>query len=145
MNDFERAVRTFVVRHLRDTGSAPGVGAIAGEVRSNRRTVGRALRSLADQHCLALRPDGETIWMVHPFSAFESDFVVRIRERRWFANCVWDGLAILGLIGGGSLHTRCPTSGAPMDFAVRDGRVSGEGVVHFLVPAREFWDDIGFT
>jgi hypothetical protein len=63
----------------------------------------------------------------------------------WFANCVWDGLSILALVGDGALETHSPATGQPIRFAVRDRIVAGEGVVHFLVPAARFWDDIGFT
>ena len=83
--------------------------------------------------------------MAHPFSAVASDFVVRIGDRRWYANCVWDGLPILALFGDGTLDTHSPGTGEAIRFEVADGQVIVEGLVHFLVPARAFWDDIGFT
>jgi hypothetical protein len=58
---------------------------------------------------------------------------------------VWDGLAILGLLGDGTLETQSPASGTTLRYEVSAGRVTGEGCVDFLVPARSFWDDIGFT
>ena len=70
---------------------------------------------------------------------------MRSGDRSWFANCVWDGLSILAMVGDGTLDTHSPATGAPMRFEVRDRIVSGEGLVHFLVPAARFWDDIGFT
>lgn len=84
--------------------------------------------------------------MASPFSAAPTDFVVRIGDREWYANCVWDGLSILALLGGvGTLETHSPATGERLTYRVSDGRVDGEGIVHFLVPARSFWDDIGFT
>ena len=74
-----------------------------------------------------------------------TDFVVSAGDRTWNANCVWDGLSILGLVGDGRLETHSPQTGEPITFDVGDGRVAGDAVVHFLVPARQFWDDIGFT
>jgi len=112
---------------------------------STRTAVISALRTLANEHCLVLLPDGESIWMAHPFSGVETDFVVTLGERRWFANCVWDGLSILALFGDGSLDTHSPATGEPLRFDVASGAVRGEGLVHFLVPARRFWDDIGYT
>jgi hypothetical protein len=85
------------------------------------------------------------VWMAHPFSAVATDFVVRTEGRDWYANCVWDGLSILALFGDGVLRTHSPATGDPLTYVVRDGRVYGEGIVHFLVPPRSFWDDIGFT
>ena len=104
-----------------------------------------ALRSLADAHRLALVPGTTLVWMAHPFSAVASDFVVHIGDRSWYANCVWDGLSILALLGDGRLDTHSPATGEAMRFDVRSRRVHGDGLVHVLVPPRRFWDDIGFT
>ncbi len=90
-------------------------------------------------------PDGESVRMAHPFSAIESDFVVTIGGRIWFANCVWDGLSILALLGDGALETHSPATGEQIMLTVDDGLVYGDAIVHFLVPARQFWDDIVFT
>lgn len=107
--------------------------------------VSQALRALADEHRLALHPGTDRLWMAHPFSAVPTDFLVHIDNRSWYANCVWDGLSILALLGDGILETHSPATGDPLALVVRDGRVYGEGIVHFLIAARSFWDDIGFT
>ena len=52
--------------------------------------------------------------MAHPFSGVASDFLVTIGERTWFANCVWDGLSILALLGDGTLETHSPATGEPI-------------------------------
>ena len=83
--------------------------------------------------------------MAHPFSAVATDFLVRIGDRHWFANCVWDGLSILALLGDGTLDTHSRGSDELIRLHVSAGKVLGDTLVHFLVPARRFWDDIGFT
>jgi hypothetical protein len=83
--------------------------------------------------------------MAHPFAGVETDFLVTAQDRRWFANCAWDGLSILALFGDGRLDAHSPATGEPLRFEVADGRVRGEGLIHFLVPAAHFWDDIGYT
>ena len=145
MNDFERDVRAAEYSSFVDDGVPPTIDALSLALRFGHNEVACALQALADEHCLVLMPDGESIWMAHLFSGIESDFVVRCGGRRWFANCVWDGLTILGLFGDGVLETHSPASGEPLHFDVTGGVVSGEGLVHFLVPVRRFWDDIGFT
>jgi hypothetical protein len=145
LDNFQRGVRAAVYAAFRDTGEAPSPTALAVEVGSTWDAVIAALHALADEHCLVLRADGESIWMAHPFSGVPSDFVVSVGDHRWFANCVWDGLSIIGLFGDGRLETRSPATGEPISFEVAGGVVSGEGFVHFLVPAAHFWDDIGYT
>lgn len=140
-------LRGHLYRRIRESGLIPSrvelserLGATAGEV-------DRALAFLADSHVLALDETGE-IWMAHPFSAVETPFRVRTTRASYWANCAWDALAVpLLLEVDGRNRTACPHSGAPIELAVTNGRVepSGGAVVRFPVPARCFWDDIGFT
>ena len=130
---------------FRAKSQAPTPDVLAEVTGSRRAAVISALRALADEHCLVLLPDGESIWMAHPFSGVETDFRVTLGDHHWFANCVWDGLSILALFGDGSLDTHSPATGEALRFDVVSGAVQGEGLVHFLVPARRFWDDIGYT
>ncbi len=145
MNEFERRVRALVMESFRDSSSPPSASALASALGASKANISSALRALADEHCLVLLPGSDVIWMAHPFSGIETDFVVETRDRRWFANCVWDGLSILALLGDGQLATHSPATGEALRFTVANGIVSGEGIVHFLVPARRFWDDIDFT
>ena len=142
----ERDVRAAVYGAFRDTGEAPTAEQLAVTLGLTRDEVARALHGLADAHALVLQPDGASIRMAHPFSGIPTDFRVLVGTRHWFANCAWDGLAIVGLFGGtGRLETHSPETGEPLILDVVDGRVHGEAVVHFLVPAARFWDDIGYT
>ena len=145
MDAFERQVRVTVIQTLRDTGEAPTAASIGNTLGVEEPRVTAALRSLADEHRLVLVPGTDRVMMAHPFSGVASDFLVTIGERTGFANCVWDGLSILALLGDGTLETHSPTTGDPITLTVRDGMVQGDAVVHFLVPARHFWDDIVFT
>ena len=145
MNDFQRRVRAHIIQRLRDNHPAPGPNDIAAEMSVSRDAAVAALRALADAHRLALLPGSDEVWMIHPFSAVATDFVVRAAGRQWYANCVWDGLAILGFVGDGTLDTHTPLWNDLVRLRVTNGRVSGDGIIHFLVPARHFWDDIGFT
>ena len=145
MNSVERSVRATLLASLRDTGEAPALGELATTLAAPEDAVTSALRSLAADHRLALVPSTDRVWMAHPFSALPSDFLVTIGDRRWFANCVWDGLSILALLGDGTLETHSPATGEPIELTASMGAVMGEALVHFLVPARRFWDDIGFT
>ena len=144
MSPFQRRVRAAVYAWFRDGTAPPAIADLAATLDVGCEDVAGALRALADAHCLVLNRDGE-VWMAHPFSAVETDCVVRVGTRRWFANCAWDALAILAVMGDGTFDTRSPATGEPLRFTAQNGRVSGEGVVHFLVPAREFWADIGHT
>jgi len=142
---FERQVRATVIQALRNTGEAPTAASIGNTLGVEESRVTAALRSLADEHRLVLVPGANRVLMAHPFSGIASDFRVTIGGRTWFANCVWDGLSILALLGDGTLETHSPATGEPITLTGRDGVVHGDAVVHFLIPARRFWDDIVST
>ena len=100
-----------------------------------------ALQELHDQRLLVLGDDGR-IWMAAPFSAVPTDYVAVVNGRRHFGNCIWDGLGVVAMLGGigrvekGDLRIEC---------AIRRVSAPRDYVVHFLVPAARWWDDIGFT
>jgi hypothetical protein len=86
------------------------------------------------------------IVIANPFSGVETDFVVDSGGRSWFANCAWDGLGILAALGlDGSLRTTCVDCGGAVEVQVEEGRVRGEAVAHFLLPARKWYDDLAYT
>ena len=127
------------------TSEAPSVAALAHHFGASVEDIRAALRRMHEAHILVLQPSGE-ILMANPFSAVPTPFVVEAGGRRWFGNCIWDSLGILGALhADGRVLTSCGYSGESMALEVRDGALIGEGVVHFALPARRWWDNIVFT
>src|SRR3954463_14426200 len=56
------------------------------------------LRSLADQHVVALDAGGQ-VRMAHPFAAHRDGTRVQASGRTWWGNCAWDGLGIVAALG----------------------------------------------
>lgn len=101
-----------------------------------------ALQSLHDERMLVLR-DGE-IWMAAPFSAVPTDYVAVVNGRRHFGNCIWDALGIVAMLGGIGRVEKL-SGDLRVEAAIRRVSAPREYVVHFLVPAARWWEDIGFT
>ena len=103
-----------------------------------------ALERLASARMLVLR-EGE-ILMAGPFSAVPTPFRVTTPRFSCFANCIWDALGVAATLQCDvTIDTSCADCGPAMEVAVRDGNVIGEGLVHFALPARQWWQDIVFT
>lgn len=102
-----------------------------------------SLESLETQHRIALLPDTHRVLMAHPFSGLDTGYRAHIDERSWLANCAWDALAIVALLGEGT--GRATGRDGIIHWHIEGGRVSPNGLVHLLVPAKRFWNDIGFT
>jgi len=141
-------IRLWIYQHFVATGRAPSPVEIAAHFQLTPGAIEPRLRRLQDEaDALVLLPGTSYIWMAEPFSALPTSFIVRAGPRVWWGNCIWDALAILALVGtDGVVSTACPHSGQPLLVsATKGGLEDGQGIVHFAVPAREWWRDIGFT
>jgi hypothetical protein len=145
LTPIERAVRLFVYEHFLATGAAPDGAAISQRLAIPGEVVSAALRRLAELHALVLAPSTTNIWMAHPFSAVPTAYRVATADRAYWANCAWDALGIMSLAGDGECGASCPDCGDALTMGVRDGRLHAQGVVHYAVPARRFWENIAYT
>lgn len=141
----DSSLRLHIYDEIVRRSEAPTVAALARKFRATEVDVRAALRRMHDAHVLVLQPSGEVL-MANPFSAVPTPFVAEVRDRRWFGNCIWDALGILAtLCVDGRVLTSCGCCGEAMTLRVSDGVPAGEGIVHFALPARRWWDDIVFN
>ena len=86
--------------------------------------------------------------MAGPFAAAESPYRVVGSNVRWWANCAWDMFGVAMIANEKvRIDTSCADCRAPMTLHADPARPpSDDGVVvHFLVPARHWYEDIAFT
>lgn len=146
MDAADNEVRIGIYDYFVREGRPPVPAELAAELHLRPLEVEAAFRRLADAHVLVLAPGTPYIWMANPLCALPSPFLVETEGRRWWGVCIWDALGILAMFGSdGTVSTRCPDCGERLEVTVRDGEVSGDGVVHYAVPAAHWWDDIGFN
>jgi hypothetical protein len=131
MTERELALRRTIFATFAETGAPPPVAD------------GPELRALADRHVVVLAGTGEglLVHMAHPFAGHREGARVDAGGRRWWGNCAWDGLGIVAALG---LAEATVTSGE-IALRVRGGRLLDDALFHVAVPARHWWDDIGFT
>jgi Alkylmercury lyase len=130
------------------TGDAPAPTEVAQTLDLTAAEVADAYRRLHDAHALVLHPGTTEIRMLNPFSVAETPHRVEAAGRSWWANCAWDSLGIpAALHEDGTVLSECPDCGEPLELEVRDGGLArgADLLVHFVVPARSWWDDIAFT
>jgi hypothetical protein len=139
MNARDLALRNEVYRRFVELGRAP--------TRAELGASEASLRRLHEAHALVLEHDRPEIRMANPFSAVPTPHRVDSGGRTWFANCAWDAFGIPAALGAnGHIASSCPDCGEPIEVDVLEGRPHpDDGVVHLLVPARRWWDDIVFT
>jgi hypothetical protein len=146
-DQLDRSIRVYVYRYFAETGQAPSSTRVAQELDQPVPIVEDAYKRLAAGKAIALAPGTSNIWMAHPFSAVPTPYRVRTHRGSYWANCAWDALNIPALLNvDAQTDARCPDCNTELSLVVRSGNLqSTEGVIHFVVPPRRFWENIGFT
>ena len=138
------AVRVALMERFAALLRAPTHAELAEAAGISVDEVPAALRELAGQRMLVLRPGTDEIWMAAPYSAVPTDYVAVVNGRRHFGNCIWDALGIVAMLGGVGRVEKL-SGDLRVEAAIRRVSAPREYVVHFLVPAARWWEDIGFT
>jgi hypothetical protein len=140
-------IRAFVYGYFSETTRAPSVHEAAVRFGLTDHEAAAAFEELHRRHALFLRPAAHEILMANPFSGVETSFKVHANGLTYFANCAWDSLGIPAVLhADAQIEALCSQTAEPIHLNVRDGRVSKPDVlIHFLVPFREWYDDLVFT
>ena len=139
-------VRNAIYSVIVESGRAPKLALLSDRLGLDERSVADACRALADAHVIVLQPGSLDILWAPPFSAAHTPFRVATATASWYAPCAWDAFGIpAALTQDADIEARCGWSDEPIACGVTAGRAHGDGVIHLLVPAAHFWNDIGFT
>jgi hypothetical protein len=144
---FNWSVRNHIYATILDQGVPPTYDAVAADLGVSPDRARAAYQRLNDRHALFLTPGTHEIRMAHPFSGVPTPFRVYADGRAYWANCAWDALGIpAALHADARIEAETANDGGPVHLAVVDGRVSGwDGVVHFALPFRRWYDDLILT
>ena len=144
---FDNDVRVAIYRLFVEKGSAPVAAELADAVSASQVAVEEALQRLHDGHVIVLAPGTPYIWMANPLSALPTPYVSEVGGRRFWGNCIWDALGIVAMLGpDGTVTAPCPDCGDELRLDIAGGRLATTDLlVHYAVPAAQWWDDIGFN
>jgi hypothetical protein len=147
MDAADIALRNATYRRFVQLGRAPTVAEMAADLGTPPEDVEAGWQRLHEAHALVLDPGTAELLMANPFAARPTPFRVEAAGRSWYGNCAWDAFGV-----GAALHadctvrTTCPDCGEALQLNVRDEQPDQEGLVfHVLVPAAQWWADIGYT
>jgi hypothetical protein len=140
-------LRVFVYDWLLARGTPPSTSAIASHFGTSVDGARTAIGELKIGKTILPYPQTGEIWMAGPFSAVPTPYRVLGAKVAWWANCAWDMFGVAILAGEPvRIETSCTDCGDPMVFQAHPQRGTlDDGIVHFLVPARRWYDDLGFT
>ena len=146
--DFDTSVKLNIYEMIARTTRMPTSIDIALLIGSSMSDVEQAFQRLYEQRLLVLEPGNSSrIRMAPPFSGIETQHRVEIEKKVYFANCAWDAFGIAAALKrDADLESTCADCDEPLTIQVRDGKpLPQECVVHFAVPAAQWWQDIIYT
>lgn len=145
--DFDLLVRQHIYEVTLGRGFPPALAEAAASLGVVEAEVLASFERLAAGHMLVLQPESREILMANPFSAVPTPFLVEMDAFSCYGNCIWDALGIPAMLKQNAhIRTACADCGTAMDLSVVDGRLQpAEGIIHFALPARQWWDDIVFN
>jgi hypothetical protein len=144
---FIQRVRYYVYDVTMARGRPPSITEASSDLAASQEDARAAFQHLATGRVVVLQPDSGEILMANPFSAVPTPFLVEVDAYSCFGNCIWDALGIPAMLKKDArIKTSCGECGSAMELEVVNGSVrGGDGVIHFAVPARHWWDDIVFN
>lgn len=141
------ALRVFIYDWIVAHGQPPQTPDIGAHLGISAAEARATIKSLNIGKTVLTDPATGEIWMAGPFAASETPYRVVGSRASWWANCAWDMLGIAAIVNEDVIiHASCSDCGDPMRVHVTAGvGVRGSGLVHLLLPFREWYRDIGYT
>lgn len=143
-------IRLHIYRFLVDHGRPPTASEAALQFGMTDDAARAAYQRLHDAHTLFLEPGTTDVRMANPLSAVATPYRVTVNGRTLFANCAWDSLGIPAMLGADasveSVYTGADGSNTPARYAIVNGALVGDdGIVHFPLPFRHWYDNLIHT
>ena len=142
----DREVRRVIYEMTMAGGTPPLIRDVAQVLGMTHDEVAESMQRLAEGHMLVLQPGSGEVLMAPPYSAVPTPFVVHAGGTRSFGNCIWDALGIAAVLhSDAEIRTSCGCCGTAMEVRIAGDQVRGDGLVHFALPPRQWWNDVVFT
>jgi len=140
-------IRAFVYRHFASMTQPPSIEEAGPHFVLTQDEVAAAYEELHRRHALFLNPGTSDILMANPFSGVETPFKVYANNKTYFANCAWDSLGIpAALQVDAVIEASCAQTDDLIRLQIRDQQIQNSNtLVHFLIPFKDWYDDLVFT
>ena len=141
------ALRHWLYRFFVERGRPPEVPEAAEAFGGGEKHLREAFQRLHDGHLLFLEPGSPSIRMAHPLSAIPTKFRVTVKDRSYWANCIWDAFGIPAMLREpGSIEAHCGDCDEPVRLASQPSKdFPDRGLAHFALPFRQWYEDLVFT
>jgi hypothetical protein len=140
-------IRYFIYQHFTSATLPPTLVETADRFHLTLDETQTVYQELHRRDAIYLESDKASIRMAFPFSAVPTPFRVHTLIKSYWANCAWDSLGIpAALQCDAIIETTCAENQQPITLFVRDAQLFAHGeCAHFLLPFRQWYDNLEFT
>ena len=145
--DLDALIRHHTYSAVTGRGRPPAIAELSDATGEPFDRIRESLTRLASGRILVLQPESGEILMAPPFSAVPTPFLVETSRHSSYANCAWDAIGVpIMLREPARIISSCGCCGASLILEVSlDQPPAAREVVHFAVPAAEWWRDLVYT
>ncbi len=147
LSPFDWEVRQYVYEYFVENERPPQVAEAAAAFQVTSEQVQKTCLRLHEGHALTLDTGTFQIRMANPLSAVPTRYRVHANERSYWANCGWDAFGIAAMLASDArIEATCADCDEYIEITVAGDRVTGDAeIVHFLLPFRQWYDDLIHT
>ena len=141
------SIRHFVYKQFVAETRPPSILETAKAFALTEEEAKAAYQRLHAGHFFFLEPGTTDIRMANPLSAIPTNYKVRAGGKSYWANCAWDMLGLPAMLKREAIIEALFTdTQEPVEMTVCEGQIQpNEGLVHFSVPFRHWYDDLILT
>ena len=146
-DELDKKVRFHVYDTVMKSGKTPTLAETAAALARDEDAIRSSVNRLAEAHMVVLQRGRGEILMANPFSAIPTPFLVTAGGKSYYANCIWDAMGVPAMLGqDATIDASCGCCGTAMSLEITDGKLDNpQGIAHFAIPARRWWDDIVYN
>jgi len=143
----DKEIRYHVYDYVMREGLPPTIAETSSALAHSPDEVRTSFQRLADEHIFVLQKGNGEILMANPFSAVPTPFIVKVGNRSYYGNCIWDAMGIPAMLKqDATIESSCGCCSTAMSLKVTNGLLEeARGLAHFAIPAAHWWDDIVFN
>ncbi len=143
----DKEIRYHVYDYVMREGLPPTIAETSSALSRPLDKVRASFHRLADEHIFVLQKGNGEILMANPFSAVPTPFIVKVGNRSYYGNCIWDAMGIPAMLKqNATIEASCSCCSTAMCLKVTNGSLEeARGLAHFAISAAHWWDDIVFN
>lgn len=141
-------IRLAINQFIFEFGYGPNITEISSRLENvSHEEITQGLKDLQENHALVLHPNSTEIWVAHPFALFPTLFWVKSKGKQYWSNCPWCSFGIAALLNDDvDIHTKLGGEIDSIIIQIRNHQiVNDQYVVHFPIPASQFWENVVYT